>query len=132
MRKCIVTILAFLYISTSTGAMLHSHYCMGKLADWGFGQNDSKYCSNCGMEETGQKEKGCCKDETRFLKNTADQKITESAIQFIQLITVAPPPAIIELPLIGFPFLTAINPINNAPPRNSGIAVYIRNCIFRI
>ena len=132
MRTFVVAILTFLYISSSTGAMLHMHYCMGKLVDWGFVSNDSKFCSNCGMEETGQKEKGCCKNENKFLKNNTDQKITESTSQLIPLITIAPPPAIIELPLIGFPFLTAINPINNAPPGNMGIAVYIRNRVFRI
>ena len=129
MKKFLVAILALLYISTSTGATLHMHYCMGKFAGWGFGHNDSKKCDRCGMDETG---KGCCTNENKFVKNNADQKITESAFQSIQLITVTLPPAFVGLPSNNFYFLAVANPINNAPPWDIGIAVYIRNCVFLI
>jgi hypothetical protein len=51
MKKLIVAILSLLYICTSTGATVHMHYCMGKLADWDFGHNTSKTCSGCGMKK---------------------------------------------------------------------------------
>ena len=74
MKKLVVAIVALLYISTSTGAPLYMHYCMGKLADWGFGDNNSKTCGKCGMEKSEQKENGCCKDEHTFLKNEVRPK----------------------------------------------------------
>jgi hypothetical protein len=51
MKKLFVAILAILYLSTSTGATLHVHYCMGRLAGWGLGHNNSKTCGKCGMEK---------------------------------------------------------------------------------
>ena len=132
MKKLLVAILALLYISTSTGAAFHMHYCMGKFVDWGLGQNNAKNCSNCGMEEADQKNKGCCKDENKFLKNDTDQKITESAFQFIQLTAVSLPPSFIAIASSVFPSKTEDNPINHSPLRSCGVAVYIRNCVFLI
>ena len=107
---------------------------MGKLAGWGLGNNhnSSKKCHKCGMEETETKDKGCCKDENKFLKNDTDQKTTESVFQFVQLVTVTLPSTFVELRSNNSPFLTDIKPISNAPPRNSCIAVFIRNCVFLI
>ena len=84
MKKFAVAILALVYITTSVGANIHMHYCMGLLADWGLSTSHSKVCSKCGMEKTEGKDKGCCKDKQQFVKNVADQKVAESSIQFTQ------------------------------------------------
>ena len=47
MKKFITAILAVLYLGTSSGATIHMHYCMGKLADWGLGHKNSKTCGQC-------------------------------------------------------------------------------------
>lgn len=132
MKKFIVTILAFVYISSSTGASIYMHYCMGKLADWGIGHNDTKTCGKCGMKKSQEKNNGCCKDEHKFIKNNTDQKTAESAFNALQLITAVIPVSFIEIPSIGFSFAPEENPISHAPPRSSGVAVYVRNCVFRI
>lgn len=132
MKKFILTILAFVYISSSTGASIHMHYCMGKLADWGIGQNDSKACGKCGMEKAGEKDKGCCKDEHKFVKGNTDQKAVEAGLQSIQLTSVALPVSYIEIPVPYFSSVTEQNPLSHAPPRSAGVAVYIRNCVFLI
>ncbi len=129
MKKFIVAILAMLYISTSAGATLHIHYCMGKQSDWGFGLNNATICSRCGMEE---KDNGCCKKEHRFFKNNTDQKTTESALQLIKLIAVAIPFSFVEIPSFSFASKKEVNPINYKPPRRISIALYIRNCVFLI
>lgn len=128
MKKFLLTILAFVYITSSTGASFHMHYCMGKLADFGLIKHTSKTCSKCGMEETG---KGCCRHEVKFVKNYSDQKTPETTIQFIQLISTVPHPFIMEA-LSNFPAVTLVNLIYYKPPRDSGIAFYIRNCVFLI
>jgi hypothetical protein len=132
MKKFLVAILAILYISASTGATLHMHYCMGKLADWGLGHNDSKICSKCGMARSEKKDNGCCKDKHKFLKNNTDQKVTESACQLINLIAVSLPASFIEIPGNDFHSVIDENPNNHAPPRTCAVAVYIRNCVFLI
>ncbi len=129
MKKIIVSILAFLYITTSTGATMNMHYCMGLLADWDIGQSTPTKCSKCGSET---KDNGCCKDEHRFLKSQPDQKITESSFQLIKIIAVALPPSFVEMAYNHIPTLTENNPLSNAPPRTSDVAVYIRNCSFLI
>lgn len=129
MKKFLLIILAIVYISSSTGASIHMHYCMGKLTDFGLTKNTSKICSKCGMEETGN---GCCRHEVKFVKNDSDQKAAEPIFQFIQLISIVPHPFFKEAPSYNFPALTLVSPINHEPPRDSGIAFYIRNCVFLI
>ncbi len=131
MKKFIVAILSFLYISTSTGATVHMHYCMGELVNWSLGHSNPNKCDNCGMEKTDSKDNGCCKDEHKQLKIEKDQKVTVS-FQMMQLLTGTLPISFIEIPAHGLSSVTEENPISHAPPRKSDIAVYIRNCTFRI
>ena len=130
MKKFLAVILALAYMTASTGATLHMHYCMGKLADWGLGHNTSKTCGKCGMEKSGEKDNGCCKDEHKFVKNNTDQKTAESAFQLTQLVAVALPVSFVEIPSNDFLSVTEENPISHAPPRSCNVAVYIRNCVF--
>lgn len=132
MKKFIVAILALLYITTSTGATIYMHYCMGELADWGIGHIDSKTCGKCGMEKANEKDNGCCKDEQKFVKGHTDQKTVEAGFLLIQLTSVALPLSYIEFPLPNFSCVTKQNAISHAPPRSAGVAVYIRNCVFLI
>lgn len=132
MRKSLALIVAIVYLSTTTGATIHMHYCMGKLADWGLGHNRSKTCGNCGMEKSEEKDNGCCKDEHKFVKNDNDQKTAEALV-----ITFAS--QVIDLPIEYFSVLdipvssvTEKYPVSHAPPRSNGVAVYIRNCSFLI
>lgn len=132
MKNFSITILSFLYLLTSTGTTIHLHYCMGKLADWGLGHNNSKTCGNCGMEKSQEKDNGCCKDEYKFIKNDADQKKAEAGFQIIQILAAALPVSFIEISSTGFSCITEENPISHAPPRSSGVAVYILNRTFLI
>ena len=132
MKKFAAAILAIFYLSTSTGANIHMHYCMGELADWGLGHNKSKTCGSCGMEKSSEKDNGCCKDEHKFVKNTTDQKIVESSLQFTGIFGNAIVPDYPELPSIKLSSLAEENPVSNAPPRSSGVAVYILNGTFLI
>ena len=130
MKKFFTAILAVLYLVTSSGATIHIHYCMGKLADWGLSKNNSKTCPECGMEKTEKSDNGCCKDEHKFVKDDSAQKLTESNLQMLQLFSVAIPATFIELPALDIQSITEENPVNHAPPRTHGVAIYIRNCIF--
>jgi hypothetical protein len=131
MKKLIVSILALVYLSSSTGTSVDIHYCMGKLVDWTFSHKEAKSCSKCGMEKNGSNE-GCCKDEQKFLKNTDDQKTASSTVQLFQL-------AGADLPVqqvfqqASFPVsLTEEYPLANAPPERGSVALHIRHCVFLI
>jgi hypothetical protein len=124
MKKIAVVILALLYIITTTGANLNLHYCMGELADWGFGSSKSKTCGFCGMEKGVEKDNGCCKDELKFVKNDADQKFVESSLNILKLISAAKPPYSSEIPADLFLSIIEHNPVSHAPPRSKGQSLY--------
>lgn len=132
MKKFIISLLTLLYISTSTGATIHMHYCMGELAGWGLGHTESKTCSKCGMENAETKENGCCNDEHTFLKNNTDQKVTESTFREIQLVTTALPAFFIPILSFDYTRVTKTNPISHIPPLDHVVPIYIFDCIYRI
>lgn len=129
MKKFIIAIFAFFYISSSTGATVELHYCMGKLVSWTLGSSKQNKCHNCGMEKKNAE--GCCKDEQKQLKAEKDQKAAES-VQLMQSVSLALPVTFVETPALHLFSATEANPFSHAPPRNSKTAVYIRNCVFRI
>ena len=132
MKKIGITILASVYLCSVIGINIHMHYCMDKSAGWGFVKTESTTCPVCGMEKSEQAGNKCCKDESRFIKNIADQQTTESSIQLTQTVSVELALSFIESPLISIASVTTGNLSNLSPPRNSGVAVYIRNSVFRI
>jgi hypothetical protein len=130
MKKFIVAILAMLYVSTSTGATIHLHYCMDKFVGWKLWHDDSNKCDKCGMEKS-HGTKGCCKDEHKQVKLENDHQATEN-FQLQQLFSVGVTTTFFELPAISLPSLTEDYPISHAPPRSCTIPAYLRNCVFLI
>ena len=118
-------------MGSSTGASIHMHYCMGKLAGWGFGHNDTEQCGKCGMKKTVKKN-SCCKDEQKFLKFNADQKSTESVFQLQQLMPVALPAKDITIGRTDVSFNERKTPLWLTPHRISSIHLFLRYCVFRI
>lgn len=132
MKKIIVAILALLYITTSTGATIHMHYCMGKLADWSIGHNDSKICGNCGMDKSKEKDNGCCKDEQKRIKLETDHQ-KAGLVGFINLLSA--PAIFTPVPDLNFkPFLqiTESDVQCHAPPDIGNISLYVLHCVFLI
>lgn len=132
MKKFLVAILALLYLTTSTGATVHMHYCMGKLVDWGFAHSKNDSCENCGMSKKNEKNKGCCKDEHKQVKLEQDQKITQATVEVMQLGVAVIPQLFYQPDTPCFTSITEENPVSNAPPRSSSVAVYILNRTFLI
>ncbi len=132
MKKFITAILAVLYLASSSGATIHLHYCMGKLAETGLSKSNSETCSKCGMEKSEKSDNGCCKDEHKFLKDNSAQNLVDNNLQLLQIFSVAIPAKYFELQTLDFPSLTEANPISHAPPREHGLAIYILKRSFLI
>lgn len=128
MKKILVSILAVFYLASSVGTTVHLHYCMDKLISWSLSEGDGDKCDKCGMK----KDDGCCKDENKFVKNNIDQKVAEPAIQLIQMTALAAPSALIYPSEHYFSSLIKEYSISTAPPRSSGMGIYILNSVFRI
>lgn len=110
---------------------MHVHYCMGKLAGWEIGLSESNTCGKCGMQKSLQKSNGCCNDESKLLQNNTDQRITTTDFKCTQQTTPAIAVCFVELPVPVFTQLKTASGIDS-PPWADTVAVYIRNCVFRI
>ena len=82
------------------------------------------------MEKRGHK--GCCNDAQKTLKVDKDQKVSESAFQFLSISSVAITVTHTELPLIYASTLVADNPTAHAPPSLGGVPIFVLNRNFRI
>ena len=138
MKKFLTGILALLYLSTSMGASVHLHYCMGKLISWGLVNHESRNCEYCGMPKyNGQAgdpiaKKGCCSDEHKQLKTDKDQKLPYGEFEFLKLFPDAP-----ALPILGLPEYPVSSGLitqarANAPPVPGKQPLFLRYCNFRI
>ncbi len=130
MKKFFAIIIAFAYLTASSGAIVNLHYCMDKLISGDFSEKQKGMCSNCGMHKKEQK--GCCRDEYKILQIDKDQKATESSYQFFKIFSDATAVVFAELPLTYPSALIIENPTVNSPPPLSGIPIFILNCNFRI
>lgn len=125
MKQVLTTILAILYLATSSGATVTLHYCMGKVVAGSVAEK--KACGKCGME----KKDGCCEDKVKVVKTQDSHSFQTAAITFqpftalLQANYITVPPASI--------FLMPVHAThNNSPPESSGISLYIFYCVFRL
>ena len=137
MKKLLATILAVVYLSSSMGATLHLHYCMGKLISWGLVNHETKNCSNCGMLKSGMAahsvnaNEGCCKDEHKQIKSDQDQKLSQNTVEFSKITDAVPPHAAFHS--YSFHLSQAVEyPTANAPPLIARESIFLFNCNFRI
>jgi hypothetical protein len=127
MKRTIATILAFLYLATSSGATITVHYCMGEFVSKGF-LKDNK-CGKCGMEKTKE---GCCEDEEQVVKTPQDDHSFHTPyLSFAPAITVLQR-SYIDITLVFSSISPAVIIHNNSPPGVFGSSLCIRNCVFRI
>jgi hypothetical protein len=138
MKKLSATILAVIYLSTSMGATVHFHYCMGKLFSWSLTNQDKKNCDHCGMPKSGAGvhcmavKGGCCKDTQTIVKLDKDQKTTESGYKLFSLSFDALPGNFTNLPDLYVDSYVVGYPTTNSPPEPGKVPLFIRNCNFRI
>lgn len=127
MKKFLITILAILYLATSTGAAFYTHYCMGKVYSFDVVKSGGDGCSKCGMEAND----GCCKDELKVFKIKDNNQLISSGI------TIAPSFAVVSnfykivqpvIPYVAGSLVTN----NNSPPNSPGTSLCILNCVFRL
>ncbi len=132
MKKIVVILLLVIYGSTSVGATIHMHYCMNEFIGWNLWHNDKENeCGKCGMKD---KKGGCCKDEQKQLKLSADQNHSQvNAFVFGQFFS---PIRFLHYNSYYFTQPTAVAvlfPANNAlPNRWQKVPQYLSNCVFLI
>ena len=138
MKKGLAAIFAILYLSTSLGATIHFHYCMGKLSSWSLSDKESKSCATCGMLQNNSNAKSissklnCCHDEVQQVKTDKDQKVPEPDLQFSKIFAETFAVQHSELSVNLFASLAVAFPNSNAPPPESQNPIFLLNRNFRI
>ena len=130
MQRLIVTILAIFYMGTSTGATIHLHYCMAKMAGMRLWHPDTGKCGNCGMKNCTARAKKCCKDVHKMVKlENGHHKSSESGVWFFPVVTIMPV-SFIEYSKVSIPSAAWEFPVSHAPPRK--LPIHILHCTYRI
>ncbi len=129
MKRFITILLAFLYITLTSGFTVSAHYCMGKLASVAFKSQADDVCNMC--SKPGKKGK-CCKDEYKYCKVDVSSHEVAKVQQNIQPCVKA-----LSLPVIILPapaiVVTHFNTFNNhGPPDLESTPLYIQYCTYLI
>lgn len=90
MKKFLFLLLTVCYFTSTSGATLYIHECMGKVVGWQLGGNDDDTCHKCGMHKDGPGD--CCKDNVKTLKAfDGDQFFVTFAKNLVPALPVARP-----------------------------------------
>jgi hypothetical protein len=126
-QKLALSLCSF-YLVTVIGVALSMHFCGGKLASVAvYGAKPS--CKFCKVSV--EKDNSCCKN-TKVEVKVKDDHQTESSFKLPKLFSVEsilPPKAIEVIGRLLPRFLSKIE--NKAPPKSSGVAIHVFNCVFR-
>ncbi len=129
MKRFITILLAFLYVTLTSGFTVNAHYCMGKLASVDFKSHADDICNMC--SKPGKKGK-CCKDEYKYCKADVSshevakvQQNSEPSVKALSL-----PVIIVPVPALTVTHRTAVN--NHGPPECGPIPLYIQYCTYLI
>ncbi|MBW8685160.1 HYC_CC_PP family protein [Chitinophaga rhizophila] len=132
MKRLITILLAFLYITLTSGFTVNAHYCMGKLASLNLISHADDVCNKCSKPEKKKKGK-CCKEEAKFCKADVSshqlakvQQSSEPAVKDLSLpVTILPVPAISSTQFIV--------PYSHGPPDDcKPVPLYIQYCTYLI
>lgn len=124
MKKFLVTILAFVYLTSTVGTMVRLDCCLEKLVAYSLGTSPK--------DNHESEEKGNCKDDHKQAKLGHEQKRNDSQIRLAKIV-----PASINT---GFPSssiqtgasLHEIYRVNYDFPQQSKIPLFILHCVHRI
>jgi hypothetical protein len=124
MKKFLVTILAFVYLTSTVGATLRLDCCLKNLVTIGLNAD--------AHNSIWSKENKDCKDEHKQAKLGHEQKYNDNHIRvaksFPASITTSFPPYSFH----AIATLTEVYPVNNAPTKQAAVPLFILHCVHRI
>jgi hypothetical protein len=124
MKRLTAILLALIYISTTSGIVINTHYCMGKIAEIALGASGNAKCDTCGMEN-----EGCCHDDLQVIKLTENHHYSAVKFELPSLHVIAPPHTEQDEREITSRIVTG-SLRNHSPP--IGVSRNILFCVYRI
>lgn len=123
MKKFLVTILALVYLTSTFGATVRLDCCLDKLVSVALGTTTH--------EDLWSEEKEC-KDDHKQLRLGHEQKRNDAKIRVAKFVASS---INTSFPIYSFhavSTLTETYPVNNAPPQQAKIPLFILHCVHRI
>ena len=117
--------LTFFYFGTSSGMVYELHQCLESISI--FAGNSDKTCSLC----KAIKKKDCCKTQFKILIISPAHKADLLKIAFLKYVAVVPKAVYIN-PVYTTSSTDYSSARINAPPEREDLALFIRDCNFRI
>lgn len=121
-----VAILAFLYLTITSGVVVNWHYCMGDLSSIDIGARHSDHCEKCGMAD----KKGCC--ETTYKVFKVDDAHQWAKVNWELNTLAAVFPTTIQFEPVHFSIDNSQLQQYHAPPDERLNAIYLHTGVFRI
>ena len=131
MKKLLLAILTLSYIVACIGFTVQKPFCTNITAIT-FSNSISKKCDDCNNENIKKKDNRCCSHESRFVKNNNEQFAPEPVFHPANRAFSAIHTSFLEVSLNVPASIAGISLIDHRQPPGSIIAIYIRNCVFRI
>jgi hypothetical protein len=124
MKKPLLILLAFIYMVTTSGIVISTHYCMGEVAGYALGHSEKELCDTCGMDNDG-----CCHDELSVHQLKSDHQSGNFSYSFS---LPALPVPIWEQPKADYTLQRqhSVSFYNSPPPVLNNLQA--RLCVFRI
>ena len=130
MKRLITLFIALIYLVMSTGFVMNSHYCMGRLSSVELGVSEVKKCI-CGMRIDRAKKSKCCHSKLDVVKLQEAHKTAPSVLfQFSVMEAVVP-----QFYLSAISYASIYNKDNyliKLPPNLHEQDTYKRICVFLI
>jgi hypothetical protein len=130
MKRLITLFIALIYLVMSTGFVMNSHYCMGKLSSIELGRSEVKKCI-CGMRIDSAKKSKCCHSKIDVVKLQEAHK-TAPSILFQLSIMEAVVPQFYWSAVNYTSLYTTDNYLKKLPPNLHEQDTYIRIGVFLI
>ena len=124
MKKFLVTILALVYLTSTFGATVRLDCCVEKLVSFALGTSTH--------ELQWSEEKGNCKDDHKQAKLGHEQKRNDAKIRIAKFVPASITTGFPEYSFHAVSALTEAYPVNNAPPHQATIPLFILHCVHRI
>ena len=127
MKKALIAILSFLYVTVASGVVVNIHYCMGNLSSVSYGYDKHSACDKCGMKER----KGCCHTEFKVVKLQDAHQLVQAA-EKMSATPVLLPVTPIDYTAGNLPAKSTLSLHYHSPPDKRVNEVYLHNLAFRI
>lgn len=132
MKKCFAAILSILYFATTTGTTINFYYCNGERVAHKMVKAEMPGCNKCPVSKKVVTKPNCCQHEQKFVKLVNAQNVANATFHVQKLVSFISPVVFFDNYTLNYSSLAKKFPVNNSPPRSSGITIYQRNCVFLI